>query len=268
LRVDRPIFVVAPHRSGTTLLHDALGRHEQVATFSRVHQRMDWWPLGAALADRLLQPLRPHEAQHVWDRFLRREDDVLTAADAGEAERAYFHAMLGYTLAARRRERFVGKYPRLSLRIGWLDALFPDALFVHVRRDWRAVVGSTVLRKRKRRADKDPRWFGVRFPGWQATRSHSDEEQSAAIYRYVTREIEAQARRLGPRMLVTSYEQICSHPRSTLLELCGRLGLERSARFEPPATRAVSDAWQRQLDPEVVARIRAGDPEFYSRHER
>ena len=61
--------------------------------------------------------------------------------------------------------RFVAKYPRLSLPVGWLDALFPDALFVHLKRDWRAVVMSTVKRERKRKAYSE-RWFGVRIPGW------------------------------------------------------------------------------------------------------
>lgn len=265
--VDRPIFVVAPHRSGTTLLHDALARHAQVAAFSRVHQRMDWTPRGAALVDRLLRPRRPHEAQHVWDRFLRRDDDVLTAADASDAQRAYFHAMIGHTLAARGRSRFVAKYPRLSLRIGWLDALFPDALFVHLRRDWRAVVHSTVLRKRKRQAYSE-RWFGVRIPGWQGLRRLSDEEQSAAIHRHVTLEIEAQGRRLGPRLLTTSYEQLCAAPRPTLLELCDRAGLSRAGFASGlPEIRANAGSWQQELDPALVAKIRACDSDFYARYE-
>jgi LPS sulfotransferase NodH len=271
--VDRPIFVVAPHRSGTTLLLDTLARHEQVAAFTRVHQRMDWTPRGAALADRalgaLLGPRRPHEAQHVWDRFLRRDDDVLTASDVTDAQRAYFHAMIGRTLAARRRTRFVAKYPRLSLRVGWLDALFPDAVFVHLRRDWRAVVSSTVKRKRKRAAYSD-RWFGVRIPGWQALGSSSDEEQSAAIFRCVTQELEAWAQRLGPRMLVTSYEQLCADPHATLAELCDRASLPHTARFEKSELteiRAASDTWRSHLDPAVVESIRAGDRDFYARHE-
>lgn len=265
--VDRPIFVVAPHRSGTTLLLSALARHEEVATFSRAHHRIRWWPRGAALADRLLEP-RPHEAQHLWDRFLRGDDDVLTAADASDAQRAFFQAMIGYTLAARGRGRFVAKYPRLSLRIGWLDAIFPDAVFVHLRRDWRAVVSSTVMRKRKRAAYSE-RWFGVRIPGWQALRSLSDEEQSAAIFRHVTVEIEAQSRRLGARMITARYEQVCAEPRATLLELCTRVGLstERFAHAELPEIRAASDGWKRNLAPEVVAKIRAGDPEFFARCE-
>lgn len=267
--VDRPIFVVAPHRSGTTLLIDTLTRHEAVASFTRVHHRMDWWPWGAAIADRLLRPRRPHEAQHLWDRYLRRDDDVLTAADANDAERAYFHAMIGHAVAARGRSRFVAKYPRLSLRIGWLDAIFPDACFVHLRRDWRAVVASTVKRKRKRAAYSE-RWFGIRIPGWQALQSRSDEEQSAAIYRHVTLEIEAWARRLGPRMVATSYEQLCADPRATLRELCEGVGLPRSARFERgelPEIRSTAGGWQRDLAPDVVAKLRAEDPEFFARCE-
>lgn len=270
MEVDRPIFVVAPHRSGTTLLVDTLAQHEQVASFTRVHHRMPWWPRGAALLDSLLRSPVPHEAQHVWDRFRRRDtDDTATAAEATEAERRFFRAMVAHAVAARGAKRFVAKYPRLSVRVGWLDALFPDALFVHLARDWRAVVLSTVKRKRKRGAYSE-RWFGVRIPGWRELRGRSDVEQSAAIFRHVTLELEAQRRRLGDRMVTLSYEQLCATQRSSLIALCGQLALPRSPRFESgelPTILASFGRWRSELDPADVAMIRATDPEFFGRYE-
>lgn len=272
MAIDRPIFVVAPHRSGTTLLVNTLVRHEAVASLTKVHHRLPWWPRAAALVDRLLKPRLPHEAQHVWDRFRGRDDDdVATAADLTETQRRFFHSMVERAIAARGRSRFVAKYQRLSLRVGWLDALFSDALFVHLRRDWRAVALSTVKRKRKRKAYSQ-RWFGVRILGWKGLTSRSDVEQSAAIFRHVTLEFEAQAqaRRLGDRMITTSYEQLCSAQRPTLLALCDQLGLRRSPRFESgelPKIRASFGGWRRDLDPAVLASIRAQDPAFFGRYE-
>lgn len=267
--VDRPIFIVAPHRSGTTLLYANLARHEQVGTLTKVHHRLPKWPRLAAAVDRVLRPAAPHEAQHVWDRFHRGGDDALRAADATDAQRAFFRSMVGRAVAARGRSRFLAKYPRLSLRVEWLDALFPDAFFVWMRRDWRAVVNSTVKRKRKRAAYEE-RWFGVRIPGWEELRGASDEEQSAAIFRAVTLELEAQARRLGPRMVATSYEELCAAPRATLRRLCAACGLPRSPRLEAgelPPFESANDKWRRDLEPALVERLRARDPDFFARYE-
>ncbi|MHC4822249.1 MAG: sulfotransferase, partial [Planctomycetota bacterium] len=38
--IDRPIFILGPHRSGTTLLYKLLGRHPDVAFFSDADRRL------------------------------------------------------------------------------------------------------------------------------------------------------------------------------------------------------------------------------------
>ena len=80
------------------------------------------------------------EAQPIWDRFKRRDDDVMTADDISPKEIAWFRNLIVKVLKLRNAERFLAKYPRLSLRLPWLDAVFPGAIFIHMTRDWRAVV--------------------------------------------------------------------------------------------------------------------------------
>jgi hypothetical protein len=66
-------------------------------------------------------------------------------------------------LKLRRRPRFISKDPGDSLRVSILDEIFPEALFVHIIRDGRAVVQSTVRNLRQR-----GEWYGIKIPGWQA----------------------------------------------------------------------------------------------------
>ena len=74
----------------------------------------------------------------------------MAAGDARPDDVAFYRRRVETVLSLRGKQRFLAKYPRLSLRVEWLDAVFPGALFVHVCRDWRAVLASTLLRKRKR----------------------------------------------------------------------------------------------------------------------
>ena len=73
------------------------------------------------------------EGHILWDEFhpkKRRDSDALDAEDASDRERKYVN--LAVRLFARR--RFVDKTPENTLRVGYLDALFPDATFVFLRR--------------------------------------------------------------------------------------------------------------------------------------
>ena len=39
MQVDRPIFIMGPHRSGTTLLYNILAAHPDVGYFNRANRR-------------------------------------------------------------------------------------------------------------------------------------------------------------------------------------------------------------------------------------
>jgi hypothetical protein len=56
----------------------------------------------------------------------------------------------------------VEKLPENAFRVGLIDALFPDALFVHLLRDGREVADSI-----RRRYESDGRWYGRDGYKWQ-----------------------------------------------------------------------------------------------------
>jgi hypothetical protein len=266
--LDRPIFILGPHRSGTTLFYEILARHDDLAFLNRTNHKLpDWVRLAWALT-RLGAPHFPHEGQRFWDRFWDGSDDVMTAADATPPVVEWYRTRIRRVVDTRRSDRFLAKYPRLSLRLSWLDEIFPGSVFLHVVRDWRAVVSSTALRKLER-SHRGGGWFGVRIPGWRRMQDLSHEVAAARQYAYVTRYLEEHGPAYGDRYVRVRYEDLCRAPVRTVRRLASRLGLPLDEEFSETLPRALTSAnhkWPALLSPEVIARIRDEDPRFFDEH--
>lgn len=272
--IDRPLFIVGPHRSGTTLVYRFLSRHPDVAFFTNLDRRFRASPvlahlLGSAMAGLGSRPF-PHEGQRLWDRFRTGEDDRMDAGDAPPEVAAWFRGRVLRVLSLRGRTRFLAKYPRLSLRLPWLDAVFPGCLFLHVTRDWRATVHSTASwRASREERGGESTWFGVRVPGWRSING-TPVAAAARIFREVTVHLEGERERFGERLRVVRYEDFCARPAEEVRAITAWAGLAWSPEFEARVTRNLSarnDSWREALDPEELERIRAGDPGFFARHE-
>lgn len=107
----RPVIVVGCSRAGTTLVYKTLSHSTELGSLNR--ETHDWW---AALHP----PADKDWATHALD-----------AADASAADRAtasrYFYASTG-------QHRWVDKNNQNGLCVPYLHALFPDAVFVFVKR--------------------------------------------------------------------------------------------------------------------------------------
>jgi hypothetical protein len=158
-RVERPIFVVGAPRSGTHMLFLIL----------RTSRALEHW--------------RPTEAHEVWEydyhpAFRGWESNVLDATDvvpaAADRIRRRFFLITG------RRHRLLDKTPRNSLRIPFVDAIFPDARYIYLRREGRDNVNSLINAWRSNRyrtyklpephsiPGTDARWWKfVLYPGWR-----------------------------------------------------------------------------------------------------
>jgi hypothetical protein len=267
--VDRPVFIVGPHRSGTTLLYKILADHPRSGCLDRMNHRFPGLPGLAALFSKVLGGGGPKECQHFWDHHWDGADDFMGPEQAGPAVALWYRRRVAKVLALRGASRFVGKYPRLSLRLPWLDAVFPGCIFLHMVRDWRAVVNSTVARKLKRNK-REGGWFGVRIPGYREMGDLPPEVSSGRIYRIVTRELEAQAPRYPGRFFRASYEEICADPVAAIRHLAGQCDLPFDPEFEariPKTLKSANHKWKERLTPDAVELIRAEDPEIFSRYE-
>jgi hypothetical protein len=178
--------------------------------------------------------------------------------------------------------RYLDKAPRNSLRVPYLIALHPDARFVVLRRDGRAVVSSLITAWRS----DDGRFTGMAPPGgldirgyggenwkfviprgWEAyARGRTLAEVCAFQWRACMEAIMA-ARAGDPRpdrWLDVAYEDLVERPGEEVARLLAVLGLradpavlEAAAALDRTVAKAVTppgrDKWRRENPDEVAA---------------
>jgi hypothetical protein len=183
------------------------------------------------------------EGHILWDEFHHPADrgwdsDALGAGDVSERERAYVN--LAIRLFARG-GRFVDKTPESCLRIEYLDALFPDATFVFLRRRAAENVSSLMeaWRARPRFVKYElpepltglgeldgSRWSLVLVPGWRDLRAAPLEEVCARQYEACNEAVlEARDQIDESRWIDVAYEDLVGSAVETVRELHDRLGL-------------------------------------------
>lgn len=271
MQIDRPIFILGPHRSGTTLLYGMLAKHPDLGYLARDNHRFPRYPFLAYLIMRLRRADYPVQGQKFWDYFWTGPDDRMSVEEATPAVISWYRKRVRRILRLRGVARFVAKYPRLSLRVEWLDRLFPGALFIHLTRDWRAVVNSKTLKKVIREKKEGGRWFGVRVPGWQEMRSLPHEIAAGRQYRAITLTLEQERDRYSDRFFVLHYEDLCAQPLQTIQRLVNWCGLDSPGPFMDSVPKSLQSAnykWREQLGKEIIEKIRSEDPAFYTLYER
>ncbi|KFN51006.1 sulfotransferase [Arenimonas composti] len=131
---DRPVFIVSPPRSGSTLLFETLAKAPGVySPGDESHALIEG-----------LAALSP--SARGWD------SNVLTAADAADGIDEQLRQRFFAALRDRERRapapgatiRMLEKTPKNALRIPFLRTLFPDARFIWLYRDPRQVLGSMI----------------------------------------------------------------------------------------------------------------------------
>ncbi|MBL8840953.1 MAG: sulfotransferase [Planctomycetes bacterium] len=261
MAIDRPIFIVAPPRCGTTLLYQCLVAHPDVGYFNRANRN---WVDSPRLAHwitkvgGLLGTYRdtPRESRSIWFRFFpERAVDVADARDATPEARAWFEERIEAVLRLRGAKRYSNKLPAHSLQVDFLAALWPDALFLQPLRDWRAVVASTMV---KRERDFTGQWFGVRALGWQEQAKRPAHLAAAWHHRVVHEELARQAAARPGRFLPVQYEELLAAPQETMRRVFDFCGLPHDAALLAKATagvRPTSDKWRETLTPPLLAEI-------------
>jgi Sulfotransferase family len=162
MQIEKPIFLIGVPRSGTTIIFEVFSAHEHLGWFSNLFDRYPRFPCVSVLS-RLANfswfrghkkqeyqrtPTRPYqilpeETYSVWEMYGRKEfpSDYLLNVQASEVEKQRLHKLIAKILMYQGKKRFANKLTGPS-RIGYLNSIFPDALFIHIIRDGRAVVHS------------------------------------------------------------------------------------------------------------------------------
>lgn len=224
--VERPIFIVGPERSGTTLLRSLLSAHSRIAISPETH----FMQFAAAWTDGRAE----REFEAFWRALTRHLDVRATAVDlarcralleeAGRCDlRAVFAALLAVQTEAAGKRRSGEKTPGHEHALAQLFAWFPDAQAIFVHRDPRACAASA-LRTPWAQSQLRPAALSAplmrRARLWHVAQKAQDWAES----------VRAQdAWRDDPRVEALAYENLIAAPERELRRLCAWLG----EAFEP-----------------------------------
>jgi len=272
LPIDRPIFINGLGRSGTTIIHTLLSTHPNVNWMSLLCGKfphrpyLNRWlmraldvPLINIYLKRRFVPLENYDfwTEHYRGFFHPCRD--LTAADADPASATSMRQAFSQLLTAKR-NRLLIKITGVP-RISYLQAIFPDAKFVHVTRDGRAVANSRM---------RTPFWTG-----WEGLNlwagempTHYRQEWKRHGYSFAALAgIEwkthldqmAEFRRSYPHInvLEVKYEAFCADPVGQLREIAKYCELDWDAKFETRLRRqyveSENNKWRTDLTEEQQA---------------
>ena len=229
------VFLFGCGRSGTTVLGRVFSRHPHV-----FHLREPGY-LWAAID-------RETDFTNFYDRVQGR--CLMDAAHAGPQARVRFARLMLSPLRRSGKELLFEKTPINALRIGYLEALAPDARFMHIVRD-----GVDVCRSIDRIATANTyriagkpthnQWWGLDDIKWDALARdgvaagyyedqvgelHSHLAKGAYEWLVTQREVDRWRDALGDRLFELRYSDLTADPRAVLGEMCAFLGLDA-----PPA---------------------------------
>ncbi|HEU4652448.1 MAG TPA: sulfotransferase [Steroidobacteraceae bacterium] len=222
-RIERPVFIVAAPRSGSTLLFETLTSSTSVMSVGgEAHLMIEGIPelrVGApnVQSNRLTaEHLQPSYADRIENFILERLQD------------AQGQRLSAPTL------RFVEKTPKNALRIPLLDAVFKDALFIFLWRDPRENISSIMEAWRSGNWKTynglkgfDGPWSLLLPPGWEQMNGQPLEEIAAFQWEATNRIVLEDLSKL-PRSRWTSisYGELTQQPQVSIARVCDFASIE------------------------------------------
>lgn len=286
----RYVFALGTGRCGSTLVHEVLARHASMGFLTNIEDRLGgarlgrpaaaayrWLPAAATVKGRLR--LAPSEGYRAMDSrvspVLSTPVRDLVAADATPWLTGRMRDFFGVHERAHAAPVFLHKFTGWP-RAGFLQAVWPEARFIHIVRDGRAVANSLL---------QMPWWRGYEGPSsWSFGPLPADYEQeweasgrsfvllAGLEWKLLMDAFEQAKAKIEPdRWLELRYEDVIADPRrhfELMLEFCG---LSWNPAFEEGFRRYTfrsgrADAFRRDLGPDDVALLSSSLRDHLSRY--
>jgi hypothetical protein len=261
------IVIVGTGRCGSTVLHHILSHHPQTAWLSRWCDKYPDKPQVNRLAMRALdlplpsryirKVLYPVEAYRFWEHhcpgFSEPCRDLNEEDVSPKIKRNVQEVML--EMSTDRRNTLLIKITGWP-RIGFLKEIFPDAKFIHIYRDGRAVVNSwlNVGWWSGWRGPANWRWGELTYEQREKWTKHDRSFVALAAIEWeilMTAQERAKQRIPPSDLLEIRYEDLCQAPVETLREVTEFSALKWSPRFEAAvkgfSLESANDKWRTHL---------------------
>jgi hypothetical protein len=280
--ITRPIFVVGSGRSGTTLLFRFLSGHPDLAWVSGLSNKFPRWPQ-LSVFNRLPTPksksptlrrifalIRPNsEASSVYDycgisSLFQQKESTLTESDVSDFSRKQLRRIVRTHMKWMGKPRFINKNTANTMRVRYINEIFPDSIFIHIIRDGYAVSNS--LNNVNWWPDLQLWWLGKTPREWAEENDGNPLELCAMHWKHQVEQILVNKTWLSPHQYFECrYEDLVGDPSKLLQEILSFCGLGWMGKFESHLINIPVDnrnyKWQDELDDESkdVIRQAAGD---------
>jgi hypothetical protein len=268
---DRPVFIISPPRSGSTLLFETLMKAPDLFTIGRESHAVIEGARGLSAGDRGYESNRldataatPELVEELRRRFLAELRD----RDGSAPERQPL--------------RMLEKTPKNALRIPFLAKIFPEAQFIYLHRDPRQTLSSMIeawQSGRFRTYPNLPGWEGLPWslllvPGWRDLIGLPLHEIVAAQWNTTMRILLDDLDALpAERCHIARYDALLENPAAEVGRLCAALGFDwdRSLDGALPLARytvtaPATDKWHRHSD--LIKQVLPGLQDTLDRAER
>ena len=247
--VHKPIFIIGSPRSGTGILYRTMARHPELAWISNITKKVPASLLATRMIMLFRDDHRPTEANNVWAKYARGQDESLGQHDVTPAARRYLHRVVHNNLKIFNKPRFLSKCPGNSVRMEFLYEVFPNAIFIHIIRDGRAVAYS-IMRARQKHSDQ---YWSTKPPGWRDLLHRPMLDACALQWKMIVENALNSAQNL-PRgqYLEVKYEDFVERPAATLKFVGKRCGLDWNEDLPADSTMGLENRnfkWQENLSP-------------------
>lgn len=247
-QITKPIFIIGTGRCGSTMFHKLFAYHPQLAwltwfcdrfpmspRYNRWHMRSINLPI---IGNYLTKKIYPGECWRFWDYYCRGFSTPyrdLGEEDITENGKKKITKVLG-EIITHKRNRLLIKLTGWS-RIGYIKEIFPDAKFIHIIRDGRAVANSLINVDFWRGWQGPQNWRWGLLDAEQMNEWKKYEESfvilAAMEWKILIQSVEkAKAQLDVSQFLELKYEDIISNPVSSFKQVCNFCELEWSNKFQ------------------------------------
>ena len=268
-----PVFIVSLPRSGSTLLYLLLIQRFRFSYFSNFAMSCPASPgtltvlgapfgvcMGGIRMENNFGETRgwngPNQGYRTWNRWLAAQSDYIDPVDIPVASCRRLRQTIGLIESAVNAP-FINKWQKNATRIRALHAVFPEAVFIHLRRDRLLTAQSILLARRKLKLSQD-QWFSAKPRHYSADPGKSDLRQAAEQVALLELELEQDKALIGAeRFFELNYEHLCKDLGATLTAFANwyEVVAHRALRKRPEVVVQLNESNSIRISDQEVAEI-------------